>query len=197
MHKKHLLIVILSVLSIGGCSTPQGYYQENSKTPEQNDNVAMETYFENQSNNINSTEDAKKTILDEYHESSNASLFLNELKNKGTDLSVINEPIVNFMFDSDKLSDSTKKLIEKHSLLLKSANKLKVILEGHTDSTGDRSYNLKLGERRALAVKNYALSLGVDPKQIEVISYGEEKPLNKELNDNEKQLNRRAVFVYQ
>ena len=94
------------------------------------------------------------------------------------------------------LSASAKTLIQKHAQLLKESDKLKVILEGHTDSTGDRSYNLKLSERRALAVKDYAIESGALSHQIEIISYGEEKLLNAEENSDERKLNRRAEFVY-
>lgn len=53
---------------------------------------------------------------------------------------------------------------------------IEIILEGHTDRRGSKKYNLKLGMKRAEAVKNYMVSAGIDPKRIQVVSYGKERP---------------------
>jgi peptidoglycan-associated lipoprotein len=52
----------------------------------------------------------------------------------------------------------------------------RVVLEGHTDERGTREYNMALGERRAAAVQRYLVLQGVSPAQLELVSYGEEKP---------------------
>jgi len=68
-------------------------------------------------------------------------------------------------------------------------------LEGHCDERGTNEYNLALGDRRAKAVKDYLVSLGVASGRIDVISYGEEKPVCKEQSEDCWAKNRRAHFI--
>lgn len=77
---------------------------------------------------------------------------------------------------------------------LKEDPKRKVLVEGYCDSRGSAKYNVVLGERRATAVKEYLVKAGAPASQIEVISYGEEKPICTETTDECLQRNRRAHF---
>ncbi len=71
----------------------------------------------------------------------------------------------------------------------------KVVIQGHCDERGTREYNLILGERRAMAVRNYLIDLGVPEKNMQVISYGKEKPFCIEHSKKCWQKNRRSHFV--
>ena len=71
-----------------------------------------------------------------------------------------------------------------------------VRLEGHADERGTREYNLALGERRAKAVANYLAIQGVPRPQIEVISYGEEKPAALGQGESAWAQNRRVELIY-
>ena len=66
--------------------------------------------------------------------------------------------------------------LDVHAKDLK-ANGARVVLEGHADERGTREYNMALGERRAKAVQRYLVLQGVSPAQLEVVSYGEERPV--------------------
>ncbi|MGI9538364.1 MAG: OmpA family protein [Desulfocapsaceae bacterium] len=70
-----------------------------------------------------------------------------------------------------------------------------VIVEGNCDDRGTKEYNLALGEKRAINVRDYLIDLGVEPGRIRTVSYGEEKPLFFELTDFAWSQNRRADFV--
>ncbi len=72
-----------------------------------------------------------------------------------------------------------------------------ITIEGHCDLRGTTTYNLALGERRALAVKNYLENLGVPRARLGWVSFGEEQPLNKEENSSAHRQNRRAQFRVQ
>ena len=197
MNKKNFLSAAVVAILLSGCATsPESYTEATSITSMEP--VTMETMFANDAAIYTEQDitEEKNSILTESNGRYSADMFLYELKTKGVDMSVINTGTINFEFDSSELSDEAKALITRHVKLLKESEQLKVILEGHTDSTGDRSYNLKLGERRALTVKDFAIAQGALPHQIEVISYGEEKLITRELNDEEMRLNRRAEFVY-
>jgi peptidoglycan-associated lipoprotein len=97
-----------------------------------------------------------------------------------------------FAFDkSDLTNDSTNTLKENASYLISNPN-LKVALEGHTDNRGTTEYNLALGQRRALKVKEYYAQLGIEPNRIATISYGKEKPVDPNDNETAWAKNRRA-----
>ena len=70
---------------------------------------------------------------------------------------------------------------------------LNITVEGHADERGTREYNLALGERRANAVKNYLVALGVDPRRVTTVSFGKERPAVPGANDAAWSQNRRGV----
>jgi len=102
---------------------------------------------------------------------------------------------VNFDFDSSTLSSEARRLLAENAEWIKTNTRSTVQIEGHCDSRGSVEYNLALGERRAKAVKNYLVSLGVDSKRMTVISYGEEKPVDTSDSEQAYAKNRRANFV--
>ena len=72
---------------------------------------------------------------------------------------------------------------------------LEVLIEGHADERGTREYNLALGARRASAVRNYLVSRGVSADQLQIISFGKERPLKVCSKETCYSKNRRAVTV--
>ena len=100
---------------------------------------------------------------------------------------------VYFAFDSAELSPEARATLDKQAEWLKHHPSVRVIIEGHTDERGTREYNLALGERRANAVKNYLVALGIAPERIETISYGKERPAVLGTGEAVWRLNRRAV----
>ena len=109
----------------------------------------------------------------------------------------LRDDTVNFNYDSDRLSADDAAMLDVQAAYLTSPEGLSqaLLIEGHTDERGTRTYNLALGERRAQAVKNYLVLKGVAPSRIEVVSYGFEKPLNPAHNSEGWQQNRRAVVI--
>ena len=103
-----------------------------------------------------------------------------------------------FYFDFDQAI--VKRLghdeLDKHATVLADDGYMRVRLEGHADERGTREYNLALGERRANAVRAYLVSNGASRSQIEVVSYGEEKPANAGHNESSWAQNRRVEIVY-
>ncbi|TAL27750.1 MAG: peptidoglycan-associated lipoprotein, partial [Nitrospirae bacterium] len=86
----------------------------------------------------------------------------------------------------------TLKVVSDWLVKNKSSN---MLLEGHCDERGTNEYNLALGERRAKSTRDYLISSGVGKDRLELISFGEEKPLCKEQNEECWQKNRRAQFI--
>ena len=80
--------------------------------------------------------------------------------------------------------------------MLASDGALRLRLQGHADERGTREYNLALGERRANAVRAYLVAQGASRTQVEVISYGEEKPADAGHSERAWAMNRRVEFSY-
>lgn len=100
---------------------------------------------------------------------------------------------VYFGFDRYDLSAEARNTLENQSAWLKRYPNGSITISGHTDERGTREYNLALGERRATAVKNYLVALGVEPSRINTISYGKERPVDPQSSDAAWANNRRGV----
>ncbi len=81
-----------------------------------------------------------------------------------------------FEYDSSDLKPEAMRALDVHARDLKASGQ-RVVLEGNTDERGTREYNLALGERRAKAVQRYLVLQGVSPAQLELVSYGKERPV--------------------
>ena len=97
---------------------------------------------------------------------------------------------VYFDFDKSILDADDKTLLEQYLPLIKRAKIVR--LEGHCDERGTREYNLALGERRALEVRDFLIVKGVSGKKIRVVSFGEEKPVKSASNEKAWAENRRV-----
>lgn len=102
-----------------------------------------------------------------------------------------------FAFDKSDLTAESRETLANNAKLLKAASGVKIAVEGHCDERGTNEYNLGLGERRANAVKDYLVSLGISAARIKTISYGEERPFAMGHNEDAWQQNRRAHFGLQ
>lgn len=108
--------------------------------------------------------------------------------------------VIYFDVDSNILSADAQKVSEKHAsyMVNNQANDTprQLILQGHTDERGTSEYNLALGQRRAEAVKRAMLLLGVNGKNIEAVSFGEEKPAAEGDTEASFKQNRRVEWAY-
>ncbi len=104
---------------------------------------------------------------------------------------------VHFDFDKAVIRKSEQDKLAAAATALKTDKKRKVVVEGHCDERGTANYNLALGERRAKAVKKYLADLGVAASQIQTTSFGKERPLCTEQNEDCYQRNRRGHFAAQ
>ena len=98
-----------------------------------------------------------------------------------------------FDYDSSELSSEAKLTLDKQSRFLRVNSDLTFTIEGHCDERGTREYNLALGEKRASAVKDYLISVGINSERISVVSYGKERPQVLGSNKAAWSMNRRSV----
>jgi peptidoglycan-associated lipoprotein len=104
----------------------------------------------------------------------------------------------NFYFGYDEaiLNPADLAALEMHAQILRRNADKRVVIEGHCDERGTREYNLALGERRANVVASFLTSAGVRSRQIESVSFGEERPADPGHTESAWALNRRAVLSY-
>ncbi|MEE9318060.1 MAG: peptidoglycan-associated lipoprotein Pal [Rhodospirillales bacterium] len=98
-----------------------------------------------------------------------------------------------FNYDKFNVKPGGRKTLEKQAAWMKSNPSVTVTIQGHADERGTRDYNLALGDRRANSVKDYLVSLGVNPARVDTISYGKERPVATGSNEAAWSQNRRGV----
>ena len=100
-----------------------------------------------------------------------------------------------FDYDQATLRDDGRAALSRNSDWMKRWTTTRVSVEGHADSRGTAEYNLALGARRATAVKDYLVSLGIPGDRIVTVSKGKEQPACTEETESCWQQNRRAHHV--
>jgi peptidoglycan-associated lipoprotein len=100
---------------------------------------------------------------------------------------------VHFGYNEYNIADSDRGTLQRQATWLQKYPSIRVTVEGDCDERGTREYNLALGARRANAVKEYLVSLGVSAARVDTISYGKEHPICSESTEDCYAQNRRGV----
>lgn len=110
--------------------------------------------------------------------------------------SVLSQRVIYYEFDRSNVRPEFLPIVRAHAAYMQANPSARVILEGHADERGSREYNLGLGERRGNSVADLFAADGVSGRQFEVVSYGEERPVCRQSNEDCWQRNRRTEIVY-
>ena len=102
---------------------------------------------------------------------------------------------VYFGFDSSELAGEAQATLDRQAAFLNVNPTMVVIIEGHADERGTREYNLALGDRRAVTVRDYLLAKGLNAARVRTVSYGKERPAVSGSNEESWAKNRRAATV--
>ena len=100
-----------------------------------------------------------------------------------------------YAYDSSELRSDAQTGLQRNADLLRQYASWVITIEGHCDERGTAEYNLALGERRALAARDYLVTLGVPGDRLRTVSYGKEFPFDPGSDEEAWQRNRRAHFV--
>ena len=100
-----------------------------------------------------------------------------------------------YILDSADLSPDAQATLQQNAGVLKQYGTWQITIEGHCDERGSAEYNLALGERRAIAARDYLVSLGVAANRVRTVSYGKEFPFEPAHEESAWSRNRRAHFV--
>ena len=122
----------------------------------------------------------------------NAVDFADEPSIRGDFDSNVNLKTVYFGFDKSELAQEALDILKANAAYIINNPGINVVVEGHCDERGTIEYNLSLGQKRAVKVKEYYVQLGVKPNRIATISFGHEKPVDPRSNETAWAKNRRA-----
>jgi peptidoglycan-associated lipoprotein len=173
--------VALGALSLGGCATKNFV----------RDQVAVVGGRVDQTDaHVATVEGTAKDALDR----ANAAGKLAEGKFLYSE--VLSDDSMKFQVNHWELSPEAQARLDAFAEKLKSENKnVYVEVQGHTDSTGAKDYNYKLGEQRAEAVRRYLNQHGVPLNRMSTISYGPDAPVQPNTSKDGRQANRRVVLI--
>ena len=183
--KKFLMLIAIMTLLMAGCTTTRtivddsqpGQGQERSDTSVEGTESAGQPISDDIS--ITDTGSSLADISAQYRTSPNGTPDFGDIF---------------FEYDSYSIGSQGRKLINDMATWLISNNAI-LLIEGHCDERGTREYNIALGDRRALSVKDYLLASGVPDLKIETVSYGKERPQCRDAEESCWRSNRRAHFI--
>jgi len=110
--------------------------------------------------------------------------------------SLLSKRVIYFDFDKSTIRPEYRGIVQAHAAYLASSGSARMTLEGHADERGTREYNLGLGERRGNAVSGLMSAQGGRGSQLNVVSYGEERPTCRVSDEECWGMNRRVEIVY-
>src|SRR5215216_2976144 len=99
--------------------------------------------------------------------------------------------MINFEYDQATVRSTDQAVLDRKAAILAANPNVRVQISGHADERGSDEYNLALGNRRAAAAKRYLENKGIDGSRLEVVSYGEERPLAQGADESSYAQNRR------
>ena len=107
------------------------------------------------------------------------------------DMRTLAEPVY-FGFDRSDLGEATRQALEAKVRILAADPSIQIRIEGHADDRGSGEYNIALGHRRAAAARRYLVQRDIDAARVEIVSFGEERPVCTRPDEGCWQMNRRA-----
>ena len=102
--------------------------------------------------------------------------------------------MINFEYDQATVRSTDQATLDRKAAILGANPNVRIQISGHADERGSDEYNLALGNRRAAAAKRYLENKGIDGSRMEVVSYGEERPLAQGADESSYAQNRRDEF---
>jgi peptidoglycan-associated lipoprotein len=111
------------------------------------------------------------------------------------DSEIFKADTAHFDFDSSAVKEADQPKISAVADYLKGKPQTAVEIDGHCDERGTEEYNRSLGERRALALREHLITLGIDPGRIDTVSYGKDRPVDPGHNEAAWRQNRRGEFL--
>jgi peptidoglycan-associated lipoprotein len=192
---KHRLTipVMLAALALGSAAACGGNPEPQGPTPEEIEAMRQDS--------IRRAEQARQDSIRRAQEAEEARRRAAEaerqrqMQAETAAARAILEEMIHFDYDRSAIRpDAEQRLMRKLSVLRANPD-VRLRVAGHADERGSIEYNLALGQRRAQAAKDYLVGAGISPGRIDIVSFGEDRPLVRASNESAWAQNRRAEFV--
>lgn len=119
-----------------------------------------------------------------------------DARNLDNPASLLSRRVIYFDLDRSVIRSEFRDILSAHAAYARASSSARLVLESHADERGSREYNLGLGERRGNSVDSALTAGGASGNQLEVVSYGEERPTCSQSTEGCWQNNRRVEIVY-
>lgn len=183
MKKFTLLILVNIIIFYYGCASKKVVQPEQIETqPPQVTQIETTP-------KVSPTLPSEEKVIDQPY----AKIETTEEKPKYKEEEIFKD--IYFDYDQYDIRPDAKPILEGIAAWLSKNPKIKLLIEGHCDERGTNEYNIALGDRRAKSARDFLIALGISTDRIEMISYGEEKPICTEHSEECWSKNRRAHFV--
>ncbi len=176
------LLIAIPVMALSACSSSSNSGAGNSGEQDNSNNTQVESNDGGNDSNVAVDTVERQQTPEEIQEERDAGLRQTQT--------------VYFEYDKNNVQYQYNDLLAAHARFLVKNPSTSITIEGHCDERGTPEYNIALGERRAKSVSKYLKTLGVSSSQINIVSYGEEKPTDKSRTESGFAKNRRAILVY-
>ena len=184
-----ILVAIIPVVMIAGCSTQDTKMSDTESSDESHASMGSSSSAPAHHESDSAVTSAVTSAV-----SSDSGFSGSALDNPS---SLLSKRVIYFDFDKSDIDSASRDIISAHAAYLSDNPGASVVLEGHADERGTREYNIGLGERRYKAVARLMALQGTLSRQVEGVSYGEERPVAMGSDDSSWRLNRRVEIVYQ
>jgi len=181
--RRYSVVFVMMVLIAAGCAQ-----KSVTKTDDQQQQQVQQT-----ADTGKQTKESAETVTDKQLTAKVDSVDSSDASSRKEIEGIFKD--VYFDYDKYEVKETFQPVLKSIATWMTKNSGAKLSIEGHCDERGTNEYNLALGDRRAKAVRDALVSLGVASSQIETISYGEEKPACKEQTEDCWARNRRAHFV--
>ena len=183
----------LGALMVTACSSTGDINEDNTELTTKQDTQTSET---NETTEVNTNNQVDPTTIPVDTDKVAGEEL--EAQAREAEAALRRQTVFYFDFDQSSIKQSGKAALMAHAAYLAANGSANLVLEGHADERGTVEYNLALGERRAMAVRRFLMANGANADQLEVVSFGEERPAAGATGHNEASWaeNRRVVLNY-
>ena len=181
----------LGALMVTACSSTGDINEDNSELTTKAETTASEN---NEANEVNTNNQVDPTAIPVDTDKVAGEEL--EAQAREAEAALMRQTVFYFDFDQSTIKQDGKAALMAHAVYLSANSSARVVLEGHADERGTVEYNLALGERRAMAVRRFLMANGASADQLEVVSFGEERPVATGHNEASWAENRRVVLNY-
>lgn len=191
-----LIFIVMITAFLTGCPKKQTIVKEESTTPAVDKKVSAQAEEKAKAENeAKAKKDAEERTRRETEEKAIAEA--EKRRKEAEAIKTFRVEDLHFEYDRSDIEERDRETLKSLAEWLLKNKDAKIQIEGHCDERGNDEFNLALGERRAHSAKHYLITLGVNESRISTITYGKEKPLCSESNEDCWSKNRRAHFDIQ